>query len=1040
MNSTLFQMYLVRAERFHERLEQWLFAETRVFDAEVLVSPEPLDAEERPQGNYVPIKEMEPWGNLWDSGYFKLTGTVPDEWQGAEVWLDLEMGGEILLYDENYAPLAQLTNTCTLVRNYRKTLFPAQISAVPGKLTFYAEVAVNDFAKTKDGDMGFCRKLHYGKFNREVWALLNDFRTILFLLRIHQRPSDLPSMPPFANPGGFHWKHGNAPGPTNHRALKICTVLNQAIDAFAENPSNATAARAVLQEELKRPAQTSEHSTIAVGHTHLDCGYLWKLHETTRKACRTFAGQLFNTKFYPGYVFGISQPQVYEWVRERMPRLFDEVCEAVRDGLWELQGGMWVEADCMVPSGESLIRQFLHGKNYWKEHFGIDVRNVWLPDAFGFTGALPQIMKACGCRYLTSQKIAWNEFNQFPYHSFRWRGLDGTEVLAHFLPEENYNAFMEPCTLRWGEDNFKEGHIASEFLTTFGAGDGGGGPKMEHIEAGIRAANLEDTPRVSFGRAADFFGRMEDYADKLPEWDGEIPLELHRGTLTNQGRTKRWMRHLEQKTVAVEMLFSSGPECAWPRLQLDRIWKRLLLFQFHDIVTGSSIKEVMDVVEKDCAAINVEEDDLLDDFARRFCKNEPNSITFVQTMNCGYNRLLRLPESWQGCEVTDDSGQSVPIQMDDLGICAKINLPPLSSMVLHRKEGMAKDGLVKFQVATDEVILENHLIRCRFESNGRLSSLYDKRLEREMLCDGGGNKLTLHVDMPRKFEGWEVEYVDRDIPAQNAIALESPKMTVGALRSFVQFRLVIGNSTIEQTAVLEADSSRVDFITSVDWRETQRRLRVNFHIANDASDAYGEVQHGFMRRSLRKNTSYDLASFEHVAHRWYDISDDRGGIACLNNGRYGHEAGRHWLALTLLRSPLQVDVTHDNGKHVFTYSVYSHQGDFIAGKVPEEAFQLNREPLCLEGVSEVPWLPFVLDADGVDVDAFKRAENDDSRIIRLHEFRGRHCTAKLHVGKALRLTECDAMEWTDSEPLYVDDEGIVTLEFRPFEFKTLRME
>ncbi len=1038
MNSVLFQMYLVRAERFHERLEQWLFAETRVFDAMVLTSHKPLSATRLPNGNYKSIIEMKPWGKLWDSGYFQLKGEIPEEWRGAEVWLDLQMGGEILLYDGQYHPVAQLTNTCIQIRNFRKTLFPAQLTAQPGPFTFYAEVAVNGFSNTMDGDTGLCTKLRYGKFNREVWNLLNDFRTLFFLLQYHQRKDEGMLPPPYTVPGGYHWDRNRISGPRNHRAQALCMTLNEAIDVFAENPANATAARAVLAHELSRPAQSSEHATVAVGHAHLDCGYLWKLQETVRKACRTFAGQLFNIQFYPGYVFGMSQPQVYEWVRERMPMLFNDVKAAVKNGTWEVQGGMWVEADTMMPSGESLIRQFIHGKNYWKEHFGVDVTNVWLPDGFGFSGALPQIMKACGCRYLTSQKISWNEFNEFPYHSFRWRGLDGSEVLVHFLPEENYNAFLEPSTLRWGEDNFHESHLAPEFLTLFGSGDGGGGPKMEHIEAGLRNANLEDTPRLSFGRACDFFSRMEAYADKLPLWDGEILLEFHRGTLTNQGRTKHWLRTMEQKTAAIEMLMALGPKEIWPRQELDAIWKRMLLFQFHDIITGTSLREVMEVVETDFAAMSKQEDGFVIKFITNCCSTRYNTVTFLHSMNCPYTRLLRLPKSWLGHAVYDAEGKELPIHEDGGQIFAKCALPPLSTTTLYRG-GKVGRAPVEWTQDCTEWVLENSRIRCAFRENGEMSSLYDKRLKREMLGKGGANRLSLHVDMPRIFEGWEVEYADRDVPPEFAHAIAKPVMAIAPLRSAITFTLAIGKSTILQTAVLEDESSCVDFVTQVDWRETQRRLRMTIETDNDATEAVGEVQHGFVRRCLHTNTSQELGKFEHIAHRWYDLSDDRGGIACLNNGRYAHSCSHNQIQLTLLRSPLQVDVTHDNGIHTFTYSLYSHTGDFREGKVAEAAYQLNREPLRLDGVSAIPALPFQLKGDGIDVDAFKRAERSDDHILRLHEYHGRHSEAQLILRANVKPYVCDALEWTKGTPLKAQKDGIVPLSFKPFEFITIRL-
>ncbi|NCC95073.1 MAG: alpha-mannosidase, partial [Opitutae bacterium] len=347
--------------------------------------------------------------------------------------------------------------------------YPAYSAATPGPVVFHTEVSANGYNTTDDRDMGVCRYLRYGLFRREVWNLMNDFRAVQSLLEIHQKP-------PYVIPGGYHWNYKSVDGPADRRAARLCMVLNRAIDVFAENPENAAAAREVLRPELERPAQGDELSTTAVGHAHLDIGFRWRLAETRRKACRTFVGQLANIRRYPGYVFGASQAQLYEFVRERMPAVYEEVRHAVKAGSWELQGGMWCEADCNLPSGESLLRQFIHGKNFWRDEFGVEVRNLWLPDSFGYPAALPQIMKLAGCRYFMAQKLSWNEFNRFPHHTFRWLGHDDSEVICHFLAEDNYNAYLDPAALHFAEDNYQENHLCDEFLTIFGAGDGGGGP------------------------------------------------------------------------------------------------------------------------------------------------------------------------------------------------------------------------------------------------------------------------------------------------------------------------------------------------------------------------------------------------------------------------------------------------------------------------------------------------------------------------------------------------------------------------------------
>ena len=1027
MDSGLFQIYLCRIARFYDRLETMLFAETRQFETEVLVSELALSATESPKGIYRPLCEMQQWGKMWQSGYFRLKGEIPPEWKGREIWFHLEMGGEILLYDANYKPLDALTDCSIQVLNFKKSYYPAFLAATPGKLNYYTEVSVNGYNTTVDRDMGVCRHLKYGIFRREVWNLMNDFRTIQSLLEIHQKP-------PYVIPGGYHWDSHAVKGPVNRRAARLCMVLNQAIDVFAEKPENAVLAREVLRPELERSAQSDELSTTAVGHAHLDIGYLWHLAETRRKACRTFVGQLANIKRYPNYVFGASQAQLYEFVRERMPEVYEEVKGAVESGNWELQGGMWVEADCNLPSGESLLRQFLHGKNFWRDEFGIEVRNHWLPDSFGYPAALPQIMKLADCRYFMAQKLSWNEFNRFPHHTFRWLGHDGSEVLCHFLAEDNYNAYLDPAALHFAEDNYQENHLCDEFLTIFGAGDGGGGPKMEHIELGIRDANLQDTPRLSFGRACDFFDRIELKADEYPQWEGELYFELHRGTLINQGRIKRWNRYLEQKLAAVETLLASADIEVWPARELDNIWKRFLQYQFHDIVTGASLREVHEEVLEDYVQIDKQLTRLIEDVVVVGRKTERETLTFLQTQNHAYSRLLQLPESWINHQVLDEIGAPVALQRDSAGLAAAVPLGALSRRTLTRGDAFPTPAAVM----GTELKLENDLILCEFKDDGTLTRFYDKSRKREMIAPKGGNRLLLYVDMPRIFEGWEVEITDRDVTPEPARAERAPEVEIGELRSLIRFHLMIGKSKIEQTVILERGTTRLDFETRVDWREHQRRLRTEFALTTRGRSAYCGIQHGYLRRTVHTNTSWDLARFEFCAHQYVDLSDDAGGVALLDNGRYGHSVSPGSLELSLLRSSRDPDVNADNGEHVFTYAIYSHGDEFCHSNAIVEAAALNRPPLMVLNTTALPEFPFEFEGDGVFIEAFKRAEKSSDRILRLGEVKGRHAVARLRA-KASKIFFCDALEWQTGDMASTTTDGWVKIEFHPFEVKTIRL-
>ena len=1024
MKDKMYQMYLDRAKLFFKRSMNDLFFETQPLTAEFSPSKDPVYFQDRLKGKYRAIKEGDHWGETWDSAWFHVTGSIPKSWAQQPVALWCDFNGEALIFDATGMPLFSLTDSSVFAFNYCKPFYQLPFKIKGGeKLDYWIETAANGlFGLDMDGDpsancpkpygdrQGILKTLKVGRFNLDLWHLRLDFEVLLGLVE--------------ALPAG------------DYRALRTIDAMNEAVNVYAENPANAKAARQPLRRILDLPAMASAMTVTAVGHAHIDTGWLWPVRESIRKCARTFASQVHNIEKYPGYVFGASSPQHYAFTKQHYPELYRKIKKYVKDGRWELQGGMWVEADCNLASGESLVRQFLHGKNFYRDEFGVEVKNLWLPDVFGYSAALPQIMKLAGCDFFLTQKLSWSEINRFPHHSFRWRGLGGAEVIAHFPPEDNYNAYLEPAALRFAEDNFQENSLCDEFLTLFGAGDGGGGPKMEHIEAGLREADLEDVPRLSFGRAADFFERLRTQQEKLPLWDGELYFEFHRGTLTNQGRIKRGNRMLEQKFIATEMLLALAPPEAWPRETLDAMWKRFLMYQFHDILPGTSIAGVHAEALAGYRELSGELDRLAGEAARTGGRPDPECLTLFQSLATPYDRLLRLPDSWRGCGVGDADGGALPVQEEPGGVFVRRPLPPLSFTTL-RKTAPARRAVAE---PFDGRVLENDLVRYEFRDNGELVRAFDKRGNREFLTADGGNRLLLYVDRARIFEGWEVEISDRDIPPERARATAPPRGMRGPLHSSLRFETAIGNSTIVQTAVLEADSLRLDFLTAVNFHEERRMLRASFATTVPANEAVCDIQHGFLRRPVHRNTSWDLARFEFAAHRYVDCSDDRGGVALLNDGKYGYSAGEGLLELSLLRSPVHPDAGMDAGLHEFTYSFLPHAEPFADSEVIAEAAALNRPPLPLEGCSAAPEPPFSLDGDGVvTVEAFKRAEKGDDRILRLLERRGMHGAVRLRA-PGLAVSLCDLLEWEEGEPLAPDATGAVTLDFRPFELKTLRLK
>ena len=648
MNEKEFQIYRERAEGFLERLKNEFFYETVDLQAEVFHSVDPVPWAKRLEGSYVPAAEGDCWGGLWESAWFHITGKVPEAWAGEPVWFKLELGGEILIFDDGGVPFCGLTNTSVFAANYRKNLLEFTPKARGGEtVDFYAEVGGNgllgdEITPGTDWrcEVGDIRHLKMGRFNVEAWNLANDFEVLLSLLRTLPEKS--------------------------YRAVQLNMALNEAVSAYADDPANAAAARSCVAPQLAMRATDSALSTAAVGHAHIDTGWLWPVRETIRKCARTFSSQLYNLERYPDYVFGASQPQLYAFVKEHYPELYAKIREAVKSGRWELQGGMWVEADCNIISGESMVRQFLAGKNFYMDEFGMDVRNLWLPDVFGYSAAMPQIIRKAGCDWFLTQKISWNQFNRFPHNTFFWEGIDGSEVLTHFPPEDTYNAFVVPEELVAAQNRFKESDLLDEFISLFGIGDGGGGPKEEHIERALLLGNMEGMPKVSFGRADKFFERLaaSDAVRnrKLCRWVGELYLEMHRGTLTTQSRTKRNNRKLEQLLAATEFLCSMAPRADYPAEELDKAWKTLLINQFHDIIPGSSIRKVYEVTEKEHAALFELCERLIRRAGEAVTVPEADALTLVNTVSTPYTNVIDLPAGWEDCEVIDSEGNAVEVQ------------------------------------------------------------------------------------------------------------------------------------------------------------------------------------------------------------------------------------------------------------------------------------------------------------------------------------------------------------------------------------------
>ncbi len=1017
MNKKETEVILQRIENWYNRIQDLFIYDQKAFQAEYGWSKEPVSFNDRLSLDYKPIKEGEPWGGKWESAWFHLTGKVPQEWTGKTVYGDLDFSGEGLVFDNRGIAMQGITNASIWDSNFARTRVPL-IDACNGgdDIDIWVEAAANslfgvftdpDPAENSPKRYGWfdakVEKINFGIFDATLWNLYLDARILRGLI-----------------------KHLDKNSVRRSRAI---LALNNCIDEFRDDSRNALKANECLHDELNKNSSESDLDVSAIGHAHIDTGWLWPVRETIRKCGRTFATQLNLIDKYPEYVFGASQPQHYAFIKEYYPEIYERIKNAVSSGNWELQGGMWIEADCNLISGESMVRQLLHGKNFFKDEFDIEVDNLWLPDVFGYSAALPQILRKAGVNYFLTQKLSWSQFNEFPHHTFNWRGIDGTEVLTHFPPENTYNSELDTEFLMPAQTGFKEKDKLNEFISLFGVGDGGGGPKPENIELGRRMSNLENSPRVKFDSAKNFFHRLDDHREKLDTWVGELYLELHRGTLTTHGLVKKQNRKLEYKLRAVEMLWSCLPLSEYPNNEFDLMWKKLLLNQFHDIIPGSSINLVYQTTHAEYDQIHRGCDELMDNAAKMLFEEDENSFVLVNNLSYVWKGTIKVPDGFRGYSLFTEDEKNLEIQAVGEETYASVELEPLSFKTIKRG-----DKLVLNDNGDQSNVLENSFIKYKFE-NGTLVSIFDKTLNKEFLS-GIGNIISLYEDRPNNWDAWDIDFFYRNALMETATLENIESIHKGNVFEQIKFKFSIGSSKIEQTVILSAHSKRLDFKTSVEWKERHKMLRVHFPVSIRHDQASYDIQYGYVKRNTHRNTSWDKAKFEVVGHKYVDLSDNDHGIALMNDCKYGHMVHDNLLDLNLLRSPTNPDPDADKGSHSFTYSVFPHDRDLIHSDVIRESTCLNQEPILFTGYKTELEFPVKLFGDGLELSVLKKAEKEDCLIIRIIETLGKRSKGSILINGTI--TECDLMEWNEvAKPIIL--EGELEINLTPFEIRTYKV-
>jgi len=814
------------------------------------------------------------------------------------------------------------------------------------------------------------------------------------------------------------------------------------------------AALATLKTELAAIPKLTDVTVSAVGHTHIDVAWLWRLKHTREKAIRSFSTVLRLMEEFDDYSFLQSQPQLYRYVKRDCPALYERIKAAVKSGRWEADGGMWVEADCNISSGEALVRQFTHGIRFFKQEFGVDCEYLWLPDVFGYSWALPQILKQCNIKTFMTTKISWNQYNSIPHDLFWWRGIDGSEVLTYFIttpgPDEafdirisTYNGRVNPHAVIGSWTKFKDKQLSSETLLSYGYGDGGGGPNREMLEMRRVMDSLPCLPHVKPSRAGDFFRRIHDKVEAaqgyVHTWDGELYLEYHRGTYTSQGYSKMMNRRLEFLAARCEWLASlawlNGQ--AYPQDSLYDAWECILLHQFHDIIPGSSIREVY---EDSRAAYGKTENDLLaleQTLLGTMTEDAENTYTLFNPSSFASAGPVFIPGEGEGVFGGMD-GLALPTQRSEGGWWVEAGVPGMSMRSIQFIPSQAREDESWFSADLARRQIETPFYRISWDNQGKLTSLWDKTNQREALA-GYGNALEVYEDKPLAHDNWDIDLYYLQKPCEFFTPSGEPAITSrGSVCVSLRFCYRYHHSTLTQDMKLYRNNRRIDFVTQVDWREEHRLLRAAFKVDVRATKATYDIQFGHVERPTHFNTSWDYARFEVVAHKWADLSDSGYGVSLLNDCKYGHSVRDNEMRLTLLKSGKYPDTEADMGRHSFTYSLLPHEGTVTQAQTIEQSHALNNPVKWVKGRLAPP-VNTLLSLPGGDVviDAVKKAYDDDCLVVRVHECRGKQTPVSVTSPRTIKAyAACNMLEEQQEAQRQSDT---VTAVLRPFESKTWKI-
>ena len=983
---------------------------------------EPVCYDDRQSGEYFSIKVGESWGEHWDCAWFHLTGKVPDEAKGKNVILRVDFSGEGCVFDNDGVPVQGLTlggrySTWETLGIEDKTIIDVCENAKGGEeIDVWIDAGCNNLGGSYI-DSGKFVMASVNILDTELNQLYFDFQVLKLLME--QLPEDKAQRHSIFN-----------------SLLKSCYELQR------YSQEEAIKARNILKKELDKKGGDPSLSLTVIGHAHVDLAWLWPLREGKRKAVRTFASALNYMEKYPDYCLGQSQPQQYKWMKEEYPCFYEKIKQKIKEGRIEPQGALWVEPDTNVPGGEALIRQVLYGKRFYKKEFDKDVKVAWLPDVFGFNAQLPQILAKSGVDYFVTVKLSWSKMNNFPYHTFNWQGIDGSRVLAHMPPEAAFATRGEPGTFAAAERNFRDKGISDEALIYYGVCDGGGGPGEGHLESIKRIKNINGLLPLKQEHSIDFFERINEHKSDFATWHGELYLEFHQGTLTTQARNKLYNRKMELALRELEFAGQMADVLCgydYPKDKLDEIWEEVLLYQFHDILPGSSIKRVYDESLQRYAIMHAE---VLELTQKAYENLLPELITVSGDKSAAIFNSL----SWERTQWININSEWV-----------KVTLPPMGYALVEPKAESFSEIFGDILVAKNGC-LENQYLKVEINKEGHIASVYSKAFgdsrDKEMIVPGhAANKMVIYND-PGDAWDFSMQYTNELI---GEFKLDNAEYYINGPEATAELDFSYGNSVMKQKIVLKEGAAQVEINCFVDWQETEKMLRAEIPVNVNSDEVKCNIQFGNVTRPTHKSSSWDYAKYEVCAHKWIDISNKSYGVAILNDSKYGYGVIGNNISINLLRSTMRPGVDADKGVHVFAYAIYPHFGAYTA-EIDRVAYEFNIKPFVCDidknlskSISKLPdkssfFKLLSLMSGSVMAETVKQAEDSRDTIIRLYEYEGAETNSFIifdekYPVKSVWLTDLMEKEIKELEIQESDmfDGKSVEIHFDPFEIQTIKL-